>query len=454
MKRIISVSILAIFFVGSLLQPVFADAEWKAKQDALMEKHGLKVGDVYDGSNVDNIKQLLPPAIVNWVKKDGWKIPIGELSYDFGMDQRWFDKWEKANAGKFAVGDRGEVIEKATGTFPKKMQGLTYPLSDVDFNNPVKAGYQLLHNTFSTSSTTYNYKSAFCTNWVGEGGWERDYGGSLSYLYYTGPGSSKPNPNLYKNTSVIYMGFPFDIQGTVNMGWKYLDGSPSKGFVYIPSIRRVKRTSPANRSAPAMGSDFCNDDAMGFTGDPESMELKLIGQDDYLMSMAKRSAKNRINMIKNPDGSYSTPVGHAPITAGFLDMDNAPADVVPWALTNLVWIPRAGYQLEMNPKDPYYSYGRQILYMDQNSYAISYKVVYDRSGQYWKTVMVNYTGKEIAGDISTKSTVYLVVDDKTHHSSICPADGTFMGRDMPVIYDSSKIKSNMFNPQYISGMSR
>jgi hypothetical protein len=150
------------------------------------------------------------------------------------------------------------------------------------------------------------------------------------------------------------------------------------------------------------------------------------------------------------------PVGHAPIEAGFLDMDKHTGDAVPWALTNLVWVPRAGYQIEMNPKDPYYSYGKQILYMDKRSYVINFKVVYDRSGQYWKTVMVSYTGIKLfdTDHVKMKSTTYLVVDDKTHHSSICPADGSWMGRDMNVIYNDPKIKSNIFNPQYISGMSR
>ena len=72
----------AVLLVVILLQPVSAEQYWKEKQQALFDKYDIKDGDVFDSSNCDKIKSLLPEPIFNWVKKGEWTIPIGEMEYD------------------------------------------------------------------------------------------------------------------------------------------------------------------------------------------------------------------------------------------------------------------------------------------------------------------------------------------------------------------------------------
>ncbi len=57
----------------------------------------------------------------------------------------------------------------------------------------------------------------------------------------------------------------------------------------------------------------------------------------------------------------------------------------PWAPTNLVWLKRHLYIFEMRPKDPYYNYGCQETWVDAQTFAVMYKVINDKAGDYWKT---------------------------------------------------------------------
>ena len=76
----------------------------------------------------------------------------------------------------------------------------------------------------------------------------------------------------------------------------------------------------------------------------------------------------------------------------------------------------------MRPRDPYYNYGAQHLWICPEVYSPTYKIIHDRSGRYWKTVMK----ARIAGESADKNmrltimgdTVY--VDERSSHGTIGP----------------------------------
>ena len=73
------------------------------------------------------------------------------------------------------------------------------------------------------------------------------------------------------------------------------------------------------------------------------------------------------------------------------------------------------------PRDPYYNYGRQIFYVDPVAHIGYYKIIYDRSGKHWKTLVVSYGGVESA-DRSTMKMIHLyfhlIVDEKARHATV------------------------------------
>jgi len=50
----------------------------------------------------------------------------------------------------------------------------------------------------------------------------------------------------------------------------------------------------------------------------------------------------------------------------------------------MIWVKRPVYIVEGFPKDPYYSYGKQLFYVDRENFAMYYKVIFDRAANIGK----------------------------------------------------------------------
>src|SRR5262249_27133991 len=91
-----------------------------------------------------------------------------------------------------------------------------------------------------------------------------------------------------------------------------------------------------------------------------------------------------------------------------------------WWPTNLHMTSRPVWILELTPKDPYYAYGRQILWIDKELFFGYYKEIYDRAGEYWKTIV---RGGGIAFNkektFSTTQTDFLMaLDERTNLATV------------------------------------
>ena len=58
-----------------------------------------------------------------------------------------------------------------------------------------------------------------------------------------------------------------------------------------------------------------------------------------------------------------------------------------WWPTQLKLAKRRCWVVEATPKDPYYAYGRRVLYIDTVAYWAYWATLYDRAGEFWKTMM-------------------------------------------------------------------
>ncbi len=90
----------------------------------------------------------------------------------------------------------------------------------------------------------------------------------------------------------------------------------------------------------------------------------------------------------------------------------------PWATPWLTWCPREVYVLEMTPKDRYYNYGIQHYYVDTDALVGYFKVVFTKSGEYWKIVQIFWSLAVVGDDYySPNSDMYVQKDDKTNHAT-------------------------------------
>jgi hypothetical protein len=203
--------------------------------------------------------------------------------------------------------------------------------------------------------------------------------------YYTGfPAAEKlPNPDGIERYNIMNVVRPYDLAGTTVMLWRYLSDARDVNFSYLPVIRRVRRMSPASRSDALLGSDFAQDDILGYEGKVADFEWKLIEKKEALVPFF---SQDPVLIERNEKGEYPASKKFQPIIYGY---QKKGWNAAPWCPINSVYTKRSVYVIELKPKDPYYNYGTQYLWMDAEASMPAYKLIFDRGGKFWKFVLVH-----------------------------------------------------------------
>jgi len=154
---------------------------------------------------------------------------------------------------------------------------------------------------------------------------------------------------------------PFDLKGVGSIAYRYLDPTRQDDtWLYVPTIRRVRRMSSAQRSDALFGQDIDMDSFGGYAGQIAWFDWKLIGEKPMLGSM---HGENLPPKVCERDG-------------GMTYCEN-------WELRPKVYI------IEGTAKVPNYAYSKRVIFMDAETYFIMYADMYDQGGQLWKTVIQN-----------------------------------------------------------------
>ncbi len=370
-------------------------------------------GDVLDQSNYEKAEGLLPASVLDWIKKGDLIAEVKELTFDssdyFAPPAK---KLFQENVGKYDLDEHDTIIDAKTGARPDFIEGIPFPQPDL--NDP-KAGAKIMQNQFYYKYTQGNLRFPFQASWIGPSGFEREVVCAWRVLVLVGyPGAEGlSNKKSIERYGIIQVLSPFDIAGTNVLLWRYLDGRADSSFSYVPAIRRVRRLSPANRSDAFIGLDLSVDDAYGFDGKVGTFEWKLLRKQEALLPFVSNSPG-----LLEPagQGQWQSAKSVKRVTYGY---EKEGSQVAPWMPTNLAWIKREAYVIEMNPKDPYYNYGPQYMWVDAENFWCCYKIIHDRAGKYWKTFWVAEHPLESADKqlhwIGTGT--HDMVDDRRQHAS-------------------------------------
>ena len=80
-----------------------------------------------------------------------------------------------------------------------------------------------------------------------------------------------------------------------------------------------------------------------------------------------------------------------------------------WLQDNVVFVPRQVWIVEGESTDPYYNFGKVIMYFDKDIYRIYWKLVHNRAGEYFYTAACGY---HFVKDGETFSAVYPELRDR------------------------------------------
>ncbi|HSJ96988.1 MAG TPA: DUF1329 domain-containing protein [Myxococcota bacterium] len=360
---------LGIVLLSLLLLLPLSDATAEDADDA--GPPPFREGDVIGVEQVERLRPYLPPEF--WEHRDfffyeGMRLEIGPFHRDYAPPPVWQEASERFR-GQARIGPDESLEGYVSGT--------PFPPEAIDCAGDPQAGAKHAWN--------------FANRWDGDGAdarylysyWDR---GEELPLFFRGTSKTvrlarRPEPSLLDRQGGdlirgerrlyafgIEVDAPFDARGVKLLTYRYKQAERPRSesrnddtWVYVPTLRRVRRISTAQRTDAVSGTDFTFDDLASFSGIVPQYTWKCIGEQELLAPVNSRVR------------AYPYAEGH---------------DFGPYGLSYADdrWELRRTIQLRMIPKNADHPYHHKDLYLDTQTYAPLYSFAYDQKQELWKII--------------------------------------------------------------------
>jgi len=391
---------------------------------------------VLDANNWQEGKDLLPDPVLKRLK-DGqyWfkVVPVDPQKFKDNYSKKFWDA-TAANEGKYDIEAKNcGLKDKATGKIPDFVYGLPFP--KIDKSDPL-AACKIAQNFQFAGAQGGGGGATFTLNGVDSNGEFRRVKAFIHSMGYQGrsDGKIENNPDNLAGQGIGGAIEPQDVEGVSTLTKRYWDwDSQDAIWAYVPSTRRARRINAASRSDPVAGMDIFADDLNCYAGKTEYYQWKLVGEGNVLAPVVQPYP---FPMKPSPESKsrFTVDTPYEPATYEKPGSKGAPW----WLQDNVVFVPRQVWIVEGQSTDPYYNFGKVIMYFDKELYRIYWKLVHNRAGEYFYTATCGY---HFVKDGENYSSVYpnfvIGVNDKTNRAALG-------GR-----YQSSFIERN-WDPNYFS----
>jgi hypothetical protein len=350
----------------------------RAAEDAAATS--LREGEIIDFAQIDRLRPHLPSEL--WPHRDfifheGMRLEIGPAFRDYSPPPVYQQATER---------HRGEARIGPDGSLEGYVAGQPFPMDEIDCAGDPDAGVKVAWNFDYRWQGTGQGGHAYYSYW--------DRGEELP-LYYEGTAKQvwlahRPEPAYAKEGGDLFRGesrklsygvevlAPFDAKGIalINYRYKSSDGPRASArnddtWVYVPTLRRVRRISTAQRTDAVSGTDFTFDDFSGFFGIPPQYEWKCLGRMDLIAP------------VNSQVKAYPYTRGHSFGPYGLSLADDR-------------WELRHAIRIQFVPKNADHPYSRKILYIDTETAETLYSFAYDQKDELWKIIYHNKRWSEDA----------------------------------------------------------
>jgi hypothetical protein len=370
---------------------------------------------ILDANNWQEGKDLLPEPVLKRLQ-DGqyWfkVVPVDPVAYKNNYAKKFWDATAE-NEGKYDLEPNNcGLRDKATGKIPDFLIGLPFP--KIDKNDP-QAACKIAQNFNFAGSQGGGGGATFTLNGVDSGGEFRKVKAFIHAMGYQGriDGKIEDNPENLAGQAIGAAIEPIDVEGVSTLTKRFWDwDSQDAIWAYVPSTRRARRVNAASRSDPVAGLDIFSDDLNCYAGKIEYYQWKLVGEGTILAPVLRPEP---FPMTATSATRYKVDTPY--MKAGY---ETPGSKGAPWWIQdNLVFVPRPVWILEGQSSDPYYNFGKVIMYFDKEIYRIYWKLVHNRAGEYFYTAACGY---HFVKDGETYSAVYpnlvIGVNDKTNRAAL------------------------------------
>jgi hypothetical protein len=369
--------VLAVATALILAHPALASEQGGAEpapaQDAVPAPP-FKTGDVIGFDQIDKLEGYIPAPF--WENREffffeGMQLGIGEFNKDYGQTEAWSGLTQQY-AGEARIGRDGSIENYSFGQ----------PFPEIAADDP-EAGAKYSWNLDYRHDALEGRASWHFTYW--------DNGDALP-LWYKGTGwgmrlanrtdrADKPGGSFWdeekrKGAGGITVKEPHDARGIIGLGYRYLSADAPRDearstdiWVYVPSLRRVRRISSGSRTDRIAGTDMTAEDQGGFSGIMTHFTWEHVGEADVLAPI-----DSRLKGYPYTEDENFGPLGVS--------------------LANDEWQLRRVMILEQRPKDDNHPYQKKVLWVDKQTYRVLYAAAYDRKGELWKLISVAHRWTE------------------------------------------------------------
>ncbi len=338
-------------------------------------------GDTITYDELDKLKPSLPPEF--WDNRDFFFYEGQQLKVVPTAD---YSPAKEFNAATERF--RGQPTIGPDNSLDNYTAGLPFPPEEIDCKGDPQAGIKWIWN-FDYQWDGDGARSSFFYSY-----WDR---GEQLPLYYEGTAKTVKLANrveseyLDSNAGDIFRGekrknafgvqvdAPFDARGIMLISYRYKsadrprnDAKNDDTWVYVPTLRRVRRISTAQRTDAVSGTDFTFDDLRSFAGIPPQYEWQCLGE-------TKMIAPFNTQVKAYP---YEKDHNFGPYGLSFAD------DA--WELRDVV-------VLRMIPKNADHPYHHKDIYIDKQTLTALYSFAYDQKEELWKIITHNKRWSEDTG---------------------------------------------------------
>lgn len=387
---------------------------------------------VLDSNNWQNGQNLLPTAVLDRVKRGDYWFTVQPFDPERFEDNYSSRFWQASdlNAGRYRVDpDTCTLIEPGTGKAAEDFFG--YPFPEIDPAHPL-AGCMIAWNIEAASAMGEGQGATFTSHGVDRTGELKRLQLSLHATSYVGRHAAAARTvSGLRSASLLTLLHASDIEPLALLTLRAHDATtPDTLWQYLSQLRRIRRLSAANRSDFFLGLDVLGDDLNCFDEKIEDFTWKLLGEQQILAPVT-----SPLPLAQQPTTPTRSEVA-VPYAHAAYEMPGAPG--VPWLIVdNLMMVPRPVWVIEVQPRSPYYLFGRLILYVDREMYRAYWKDGFKRDGGYLYNAMCPYHwSKNATGEFSAVTPSFVVgVNEQVDRGTVAGRHSTqFIERDFAEDY--------------------
>lgn len=375
-------------------------------------------GDVIDAANVADYSDYLLDSSVLLIKK-GEILEVTPKSEAGVLTHPDYAATTQRNLGKAKLLDEYGTLGLADGSpwpggtpFPDPKSALEVMV------NFQQATFTLQGDDWGSENGPYRPVSRIMFI-DGEGKLYKDIVMAAGQINMTGRTILDPVPSIagYENEILRrYLAFvePYDVKGIVTLDIQYQDQTRlPESYAYLPSFRRVRQVSTAQRADSVAGSELTQSDLGGFSDPIGLWTYKILNKKEMLVAV-----KDSIEPVAYP--------------------------TVPTLLNNYFSQPRRKvelrevYIIEALPRfDTVYS--KKVFTIDAEMFRTSDFSIYDNQGNLYKAVQQDWDMAENGRPIPTWLSFY---NFQTNGASILSNKGLAVNVDVPLdLFEKASMKN-------------